>query len=268
MTSLFKTSLVTLSVIVCGCILASVASAQTGEVYSLNVVGFQKVNAPGASGSTKLQIAGTPFEAANDKLDSVIGPQLTGQDAPGSSDNVILFNPTNQQYETYFIAGGIGDPQYDGKWFTEDAQFASNALVPPGRGFWIRSRQAVTQTVVFAGDVVSASALTNRVYAGLQLLSYPYSTAILLNNTTFSNGAVGSDAPGASDNILLWNASNQSYVTYFIAGGIGDPQYDGKWFTEDAQPATNVYLQPGQGFWYRHRGSGFSWVEQKPYTLP
>lgn len=266
MTSFSRASLVTLSIIVCGCVLASVAQAQTGEVYSLNVVGFQKVAAPAA----KLEIAGTPFEAANDTLDAVVGPQLTGSDGPGVSDNVVMFQATNQQYVTYFIAGGIGDPQYDGKWFTTSLQPATNinALVPPGRGFWIRSRQSVTQTVVFAGDVVSAGAITNHIYSGLQLLSYPYSTAILLNNTTFSNGAVGSDGPGTSDNILLWNTSNQQYVTYFIAGGIGDPQYDGKWFTQTLQPTTNIYLQPGQGFWYRHRGSGFTWTEQKPYTLP
>lgn len=264
MTSLQKALLVTLSVIVFGCILASVAQAQTGEVYSLNVVGFQKVSAPAA----KYQIASTPFEAADDKIDTVIGPQLTGSDGAITSDNVIMYNPTNQHYETYFIAGGIGDPQYDGKWFTEDAQFATNAMIPPGRGFWVRSRQSSTQTIVFAGDVLSVGAVTNHIYPGFQLISYPYSTAILLNNTTFSNGAVGSDGAITSDNILLWNASNQQYVTYFIAGGIGDPQYDGKWFTEAAQPATNISLQPGQGFWYRHRGSGFDWVEQKPYTLP
>ena len=264
MTSLQKALLVTLSVIVFGCILASVAQAQTGEVYSLNVVGFQKVAAP----ATKLQISSTPFEAADDKLDTVVGAQLSGSDSYGTSDNIIMFNPTNQAYENYFIAGGIGDPQYDGKWFTQSLQPATNALIPPGRGFWIRSRQSVTQTVVFAGDVLSINAVTNHVYPGLQLLSYPYSTAILLNNTTFSNGAVGSDAFGTSDNILLWNVDTQQYINYFIAGGIGDPQYDGKWFTQALQPATNVYLQPGQGFWYRHRGSGFNWVEQKPYTLP
>ena len=246
--------------------LVSASFGQSGEVYSLNVVGFQKVTAP----ASRLQISATPFDQANPNIDSAVGAQLTGSDAYGVSDNILLWNVQGQAYSNYFIAGGVGEP-YDGHWFTPGLLPASNfpANIQPGQGFWIRSRQSSTQTVVLAGDVPADPVVTNHIYAGLQILSYPYSTPRSIEIMTLTNGGVGGDAYGVSDNIMLWDYNTQAYSNYFLAGGVGAP-YDGHWFTPGLLPATNfnITVQPGQGFWYRHRGGGFNWIEAKPYTVP
>jgi hypothetical protein len=253
--------------IVCLVGVISTSFGQSGEVYSLNVVGFQKVTAP----ASKLQISATPFDQANPNIDSAIGNQLTGSDSFGSSDNILLWDVQGQKYSNYFVAGGVGEP-YDGHWFTPALVPATNfpANIQPGQGFWIRSRQpTATQTVVLAGDVPADGAITNQISGGLQILSYPYSTPRTIEAMSFSNGGVGGDSYGASDNIMLWDYNTQSYSNYFLAGGVGAP-FDGHWFTPALVAATNfnITVQPGQGFWYRHRGSGFNWVETKPYTVP
>ena len=251
--------------IVCASVSLS-SFAQPNEDYSLNIIGFQKVTVPP---NPELQVASTPFQATNDNIDIVIGAQLTGSDQSDRSDKVLMFNPTNQGYETYFIGGGTSNADFDGKWFTESFTPATDALIPPGRGLWIISIQGFTQTVVLAGDVVNMGAMTNHIYTGLQLISYPYSKPILINDTKFAaNGGYGNDSADSADNILLWDVTAQAYVRYFL-GGLSDvtnSNFDGKWFTESFDPATNVYLNPGRGFWYRHIGSGFDWIEPKPYT--
>ena len=249
--------------------LVSASFGQSGEVYSLNVVGFQKVAAPAA----KLQISATPFDQANPNIDYAIGNQLTGSVSYFSSDNVLLWDVQGQKYSNYFIAGGTGDPYYDGHWFTPGLKPATSfpANVTPGRAFWIRSRSSSTQTVVLAGDVPADLAITNAIAAGLQLLSYPYSTPRSIDSMAFSNGGSGNISYFTSDNIMLWDDQSQAYSHYFLAGGTGDPYYDGHWFTPALKPATSFAIsvvQPGRGFWYRHRGSGFNWIETKPYTVP
>ena len=247
--------------------LVSASFGQSGEVYSLNVVGFQKVTAP----AVKYQISATPFDQANPNIEYAVGSQLTGSLSFNSSDNILLWDVQGQKYSNYFIAGGTGMPEYDGHWFTPGLLPASNfpANVAPGQGFWIRSRQGTTQTVVLAGDVPADLAITNHISGGFQILSYPYSTPRSIDSMTFSNGGLGGLSFNASDNIMLWDYNTQAYSNYFLVAGAGAP-YDGHWYTPGLLPATNfnVIVQPGQGFWYRHRSSGFNWIEAKPYTVP
>lgn len=241
----------------------SVATAQTGAVYSLNVVGFQKVDTPDAA----LVLGSTPFDPNDPNMNEVLGDQLTGGTGYANSDNLLLWDSAAQTYKLFFLAGDVGVPAYNYKWIdTATSQVATNGILP-GDGFWLRSRQASTQTVVMVGDVVNDPEVTNQVVQGLQLLSYPYSTSIAMNDTTFTNGAVGGTGYTDSDNILLWDVSSQEYRLFFLAGDVGVPAYNHKWIeTATSQVATNL-IQPGQSFWYRHRGAGFNWVEARPYTL-
>jgi hypothetical protein len=252
------------TVVVCASV-AITSFAQTGETYTLNVIGFQKVVVPP---EPNLRLSSTPYQDTSDNIDTVIGAQLTGLDSYESSDDIIMFNPASQAYEYYFIGGGQDEPEVDGKWFVSLPEGArrvmtSEALIPPGRGMWFISRQPVSQTVVLAGDVVNVGSMTNHIGAGLQLISYPYSAPILLTNTTIiSSGAYGDEDFNSSDNVYLWDVDRQSYVRFFVGG-------DGNWYSDDdpAVPLENVHLNPGQGFWYDHKSTGFDWVETKPYTL-
>ena len=250
------------------CLLLTSLSSPADTNQFSNIVGFRKVTV--SAYPKAYSLASMPFEREDPNIDHVIGPQLTGGDGFSSSDDVLMWDAVNQRYLNYFVAGGVGEP-WDGHWFTPTLQPATNfpADLYPGRAFWIRSRQEFTQTVVFAGSLVSANSVTTRIPSGLSLLAYPYSAAIPINSTAFSNGASGGDSFGSSDNILKWDAERQMFVNYFLAGDVGLPEYNWKWIIpQGLVVASNVYLQPGEGFWYRHRGSGFEWVEPRPYSVP
>lgn len=254
--------------IVCALGVLTSALAQSGEVYSLNVVGFQKVTAPPAA--KKYTLNSTPFIANNPNINYAIGNQLGGSNSVDNSDNILLWNKGAQAYKRYWLAGNVGDTNYNYKWIDNlTGEVATNTDILPGEGFWVRSRQSVTQVVVVAGDVEDAQTVTNGIAAGYQLLSYPFSAPIGLNSTTFTNGGKGSNSVDNSDNIMKWNVNAQTYLRYWLAGNVGDTNYNRKWIDNlTGEVATNAYLNPGDGFWYRHRGSGFNWVEAKPYTVP
>ncbi|MFH0953344.1 MAG: hypothetical protein V1873_03340 [Verrucomicrobiota bacterium] len=260
-------SLKALAAIVCGVIIVTSAWAQTGEVYSLNVVGFQKVSVKDAS--KPYTMSSTPFLATNANINQVIGPQLYGSNTFDNSDDILVWIATNQQYKKYYLLGNVGDTNYNNKWIDyTTGEVATNANITPGMGFWVRGRAAVTQTVVFAGDVVDAAAVTNPVITGYQILAYPYSTAIGINQMAFTNQGFGSNTYDNSDNLMLWIPTDQQYKKFYLLGNVGDTNYNNRWIDYTAGAVATNVVPPGQAFWYRHRGSPFNWVETKPYTVP
>jgi len=264
-----KISHVVASVVILACgvmLFPATLHAQTDAVYSLNVVGFQKLQV--FDESKKYKLTATPFEAEDPNINSVISTQLTGGLDYQEGDNIMKWDALHQQYEKYFLLGDVGDTNYDHKWIDSESKVATNTDMLPGEGFWIRSRHGYTQTVVVVGDVVDDDHFTNHITAGFNLLSYPYSASIALNDTTFTNGGHGGYDFQESDDIYIWDQTNQQYQKYFLLGDVGDTNYDHKWIDSESKVATNTYLEPGMGFWYRHRGTGFDWIEPKPYTEP
>ena len=241
----------TLSVLLIAIVCASVATsfAQTGEVYSLNVVGFQKLGA--TSGFTMVS---TPFDRESNTLDGVIGPQLASGKSSLLADNISIWNRTNQAYDTYWMST-------NGFWYTMANTRATNAFVTSDMGFWIRSRRTTNQTVVVSGDVVADSALTNVCVPGFTMVSYPFSTEIDINTCNLTNGKMGKSSLLA-DNISVWDSSIQAYATYWLSTN------NRAWYNMGNTLATGVKVGGGKGFWYRNRAAtNFIWVEAKPYTL-
>lgn len=223
--------------------------AQTGEVYSLNVVGFQKLTA-----ATGLVLVSTPFERAPNTLDDVIGAQLTGGKAELTADQVVMWNAQAQSYEQFWLKST------DQKWYTLGGTRATNTVITPQDGFWIRNRRLTNQTVIVSGDVVDDTARTNILLVGLNLVSYPFSSEIQINSSGLTNGKTGK-AELMADQIVIWDPASQSYQQYWL-------KTDRKWYTLAGAVATNVFVGGGRGFWYRNRNTNsFVWVEVRPYTL-
>ena len=114
------------------------------------------------------------------------------------------------------------------------------------------------------------ASVTTPVQSGYQIISYPYSTGIKINDTTLKNGAQSGMGMNSADNIITWDAGTRSYRYYYLLGDVGDPALNYKWIDMGMHPndVATTRLSRGQAFWYHHRGSGFNWVESKPYTLP
>ena len=259
---------------VCSKVLLAIAALSVSpalraqHLHSTNVAGYWKLEAKDQT--KKYTLVATPFDTDDPNINSVISTQLTGGYGYSDSDNIMKWDPQSQQYLDYFLLTDVGDTNYNYKWIdNQTGEVATNTDILPGEGFWIRSRQTYTQVVVVAGDVVDDDYFTNQVLPGFNLLSYAFSERILLNDTTFTNGGHGGFGFSDSDVIFIWNQTNQQYEEYFLLGDVGDTNYNHKWIDNSTgEVATNTYLEPGMGFWYRHRGTGFAWIEPKPYTEP
>lgn len=234
------------------CVAATTALAQEGEVYSLNVVGFQKMGY-----ESGLELRANPFDGQT--IREVVGNDGVYGTSPTVADNVLLYDSFAQGYVTYYLRShsSIGRPE----WIT-GSQWATNVYIDPGRGYFYRSRLGSPRTNVVAGDVVLAAAVTNTVRPGLQLFAYPFTARTKLSDLNLKDGIYGT-SPTVADNIMLWNPVSDSYTTYYLRShsSIGHPE----WIT-GSQWATNVYVEPGQGFWFRSRSaSPYEWVENTPY---
>jgi hypothetical protein len=105
----------------------------------------------------------------------------------------------------------------------------------------------------------------------LQLISYPYSAPVILTDIGLTN-VVAATTALAADNVTLFDPYEppatqykQFYLRINTAEGnkpmwrfAGTPQF---W-------ATNVVIQPHQGFWYQSKSNNpFTWRATRPYSL-
>ena len=236
-------------------ILAAVSLvAQTGsfaqdEVYSVNVVGFQKLTAV----SSGLTMVSVPFSKSSNTLDGVVGPQLTAGKTSTSADNISIWNAVSQRYETCWLKLA------DSNWYTLAGAKATNQIIT-SMGLFVQNRTATSRVVVVSGDVPNASRITNNLLPGLNLVSYPFSTDVDINQSGLTNGKTGKTSSSA-DNIRIWNSGTKQYDSYWL-------KTDRKWYTFAGDLASNVRVGFGVGFWYQNRTNiVFDWSEARPYTF-
>lgn len=77
------------------------------------------------------------------------------------------------------------------------------------------------------------------------------------------NSGVYGDASDVADNVIIYDSDAQTYLTYYLRShsSIGYPEW-----RRLTTWATNVYIESGQGFWFRSRiVSPYEWVEESPY---
>lgn len=70
-----------------------------------------------------------------------------------------------------------------------------------------------------------------------------------LNSQIF--GLTGGMSEDSGDQIRLWDAVRQSYISAFLADETGDREKDGQWLDADLKPS-NILLVPGLGFFIRN----------------
>lgn len=246
---------------------ALASPSQAGEsVYSVNVVGFQQVELDGPS---KMFMVSTPFESGNQALLDIFGTNsLVQSGTPAGADRISYWDTAEQEY--FSVA------QFNGQFFRLDEAgnyilppLEDNAIIPIGRGFWISTSGSVVgeRSITLAGDVIMDEEVEINIVAGLQILSVPFSAGLGLQDLAFvSSGATAGATPGGADQVLLWDAQEQEYVTYALFSN------DNKWYRLDPSggwalpPQESEHqFQPGEGFWYFARNP-FTWAEESPYA--
>lgn len=230
---------------------STLASAQiTDAVYSVNIIGMQKVPV-----TSNLVIRSNPFNAS--LIDDVAGKSGKASSFSTSADNVLLFDPVTQSYVTYYL----GSNATLGVHWRLGSAPQTNLFVSPSQGFFYRSRSLQPWTNTVVGDVVTATAVTNIIRPGLNLLSYPFSVSRNLTNLNLRIGKASSFSTSA-DNLMIFDQQTQGYITYYL----GSNATLGVHWRLGGAAVTNLVLDPSSGFFYRNRSTNnLVWVEQSPY---
>jgi len=227
----------------------------------------------------------------NNNLNSTLGQQLArglhGDNTPSSADWLKRLTDSGAWKEYYLATNASGDVL----WWDEDEAAEADLEVTPGMAFWVerRSGSAVRTNTVFAGksfedgDMVDMTFNTN--YSGWKMFGWPLKQArshsssdASTNQLGFADiGSGGTRSTGADnekgDEIWIWLPNG--------AGGAGDwrrgiwlignkgQDGDGRWWDTHAADYADFSLEPGIGYYYRHRvnqwgGTNFNWRPETP----
>lgn len=88
------------------------------------------------------------------------------------------------------------------------------------------------------------------VVQNLQMMSNPFEAMTI--RELVGNSGVHGTSESVADNFILYDSATQGYVNYYLrsAASIGYPEW-----RRGTAWATNVFVQPGQGFFYRSRAA-------------
>lgn len=209
------------------------AFAATNVVSSANVVGYVKVTVP----ANTLSLIANQFINST-QADMTIN-EMFGTSMP---DGTGLYVFENLAYKTYNYLDGIG-------WLDQDFNDSGNIVIARGQGFWFENVTGSPISVTLAGDVPGNvfQSSTNSLPAGLKIVSSSYPVSVTLATLGVS--------PSDGDGIYVYN---NGYKTYNYLDGIG-------WLDQDFNPADDVVIDVGVGFWYETATSK-TWVQNKPYS--
>jgi len=230
--------------------------AQTNTVS--DPVGFVRVELP----PTNEAPVAMPFAPFDPAISAVLRGQLTGATNETAADTVRLWDPAAQMYTNAYKAGGFGNPERDGVWFSDFSAWETSPLsLYAGEGLWIRNNQSQTQTVFLCGKVALAATSSVSIAYGFNFLGYPFSSKIALNATAlWADGAYGSSTLNG-DQIT----EPAAMVSRWLLDGSGTAN-DGKW-VDSATNDSSLELTLGHGYWYKRTPTNsFQWVESRPYA--
>lgn len=242
-------------------LIAAAASAQT--VGSANVMGYSKVE---LKPNGTYHLVACNFESGSSNfLNDVFGTnQLRQSDFLSACDKITIWNTESQTYQRWaqWTDGVFYKANDASEW---NQGISGNPAVPAGSSFWIISAgSSDTNTIMFSGDVILSPTNEISINQSYQMIAYPFSSEVLLNETTFlEDGASASDFLSQCDRTSFWDEDTETYQRYAI-------WTDGQWYkANDAEEWNQGILATSSvnlanGFWYQAR-TNFIWSETNRY---
>lgn len=219
-----------LGLVVAGSLLAGVLAHAADPVTSVNVVGFNKV----ACERGKYTLVCTAFKSLDGsvlKSENVFSNQLPEGSTVFAYD--ASASPPAYVADTLTFLGWDANINYNGS-----------------MGLWIYvdpSAPNASYDVVFAGEVPMAATTTNEVYAGYNLMGYPYTADVSWTNTALAKKieAIGEGTIFVYDPSTGYSGNSYTFL------GWDDP---------------GMILKQGKGFWVYTPSTQFTNVEVRPYN--
>ncbi len=241
-------------------------AAQAAEVKSQNIAGVVEVSV----GAGQLALVGVNMDGfgGDPTLESLFGDVAVADGNYVVADRFFVFNTATSQYDKFAKYDG------DGKWYRcnsseewNDGTVQTNLSIPVGTGLFIRCNPNQAQTFTMTGEAVLNAQATINLVLGLQMVSFPFSSSKVLDDTDLagSSGSTAAENYAVADQVIfLENGEYQRYALYT----------DGKWYgcnssdewNDGTKPGSEKTISLGEGFWYRARNAGgVTWNETNPY---
>ena len=239
-------------------------------------VGYMTDGMASSTSENKYNMMSVPFEAVDGKgisLNEIKFANQTVNTAFTAADRVMFWKPDIQDYEQYYHWGYQNfQDQIPPVWKKVGTDTLYDTDHPegiaPGTVFWYYSQvtassleQAMTVSGQVPGDPILTFDITHKAGKGKSTYyfianPFPSNANIAWNDSDVIWGAATpNSAFTAADRIMIWDASIQDYVQYYLWGYAGfEEQVTPLWkkvgtdtlFSEDYKDG----LPAGTGFWY------------------
>jgi hypothetical protein len=202
-------------------LLFSALSALAGNTVS-PPAGFIRITIA----SNQQFLASLPFEPFDEGVSGALGIRLPGREG-GAGDRVLKWDPVSLSY-----TGATRDATAT-NWVDGAGDPTSLTLVP-GEGFWLVNRQPADQGLILAGEVVVDAERQAALAPALNLIGFPFSTAVDIEDTALAGVLQGDGVLTDAAGHVLTNVADR--------------------------------LLPGRGYWYTlQRELPAVWIEERPY---
>jgi len=240
------------------------ADSPTNVVSSANIVGYVQTTTPASNKMDIVSLAQFSTGSNTVTLQSLFANRdsLRSGRVLANVDKIITWN--GSAYVTYglYQSNSVG-PFWMASgtaWTVPAAPKTATVLnLSRGKAAWFQAAPGLPATnVVASGNVFLDNNYSVTLGGTLNLLSYPYSADINLNQLVVTNAYAGRVLTNV-DRIVTWNGS--AYVTYglYQSNSVG-PFWmaSGTAWTVPAAPktATSVQVNLGKGFWYQTVSTG------------
>ena len=214
------------------------------------------------------QMAGIPvdFESSSENtLTNTFGRQLmrgfmpvSGLDTNG--DQLYVLADTNKNFTRHWVTNS--------EWWAlgPNGPEATNTAIGSMTGFWVQRKGTFNTNAVFAGRVRTNLTYTVAVSNGWNLLFWPFKIDRTESNGLGSLdvgwgflkcGGVGNGDSVLADTTML--VEGNSWRRYYLLNGF-NIAVNGRWWDYTRGGYADLTMSAGQGFYYFHKGSGFTWT--------
>ena len=188
-----------------------------------------------------------------------------------TADNIQIFNADTQGYTTYYLfyttkSNTAMNPR---KYRWNDPSGVTTKRLHNGDALWFLSRGSSDVLMNVSGEVELAAVSNIIIKTGWNMIGSFFPDGWKPNDETSGytqefwekSGAHADTNVNTADNIQVFNAATQGYTTYYLFyttksnTAMNPRKY--RW-NGSAGVADGSIINPGQGAWYLHRGSGFT----------
>ena len=188
------------------------------------------------------------------RLDQALGTQLkTGLYADDLNGDRLFVLDTAGHWDSFKLDSTTN-------WTTNvTTHIVATNSIPETSSFWVkRMVSGVPTNVIFSGTTrTGAYSLTFR-SNDWHMIAWPFATPRAEGD---GGNGWGFAAAGAQTGLSWLNADN-----LIVGNGVAQQvlwlKSDGRWYLLDGSSAAAIKLEAGEGYYYLHRGSGFTWTVQ------